>query len=139
MGCGFRNAVRNELTLSDVTKVNSSVDRGVALSEPDRTTFFNILAGGGPVATDAFGTVVTQEAGKVGKSNVTSQFLDHLNVRWKPGSYLSVGGWMSVPLSWIWRFRGSFSRVLRNSVDLSLQGRSEVANSQLYSLRIVGR
>lgn len=67
IGCGFRNAFRNELTLSDVTKLYSSVDRGVALSEHQRTIFFNTLFGGSPTTTDAFGTVVTQEAAKVGK------------------------------------------------------------------------
>ena len=111
IGCGFRNGIRNELTLSDVTKLYSSVDRGVALSEPQRTTFFNILVGGSPVATDAFGSIVTQEASKVGKSANVTQFLNNLNVRWKAGSYtfclstscdvhkvdLGVGGWMSVP------------------------------------------
>lgn len=111
IGCGFRNALRNELTLSDVTKLYSSVDRGVALSEPQRTIFFNTLFGGSPTTTDAFGTVVTQEAAKVGKSANVTQFLEKLNVRWKPGNYafclstscnvhkvdLSVAGWMSVP------------------------------------------
>jgi hypothetical protein len=111
IGCGFRGAVRNELTLNDAAKLYSSVDRGIALSEPARSTFFDILAGGSPSPTDVFGSVVSQEAAVLGKSAVVPEFLAHFNVRWKAGSYgfflsstgspskvdYAIAGWMSVP------------------------------------------
>jgi hypothetical protein len=70
IGCGFRGGIRNELTLADAAKLYSSVDRGVALTGTARSTFFNILAGGTPSASDPFGNVVSQEAAALGKSAI---------------------------------------------------------------------
>lgn len=119
IGCGFRGGVRNELTLNDAAKLYSSVDRGIALSEPARSKFFDILRGGSPSLTgstlselDVFGAIVSQEAAVQGKTTtVVRDFLAHFNVRWKGGSYkfqlsscstpfkvdYSVAGWMSIP------------------------------------------
>jgi hypothetical protein len=111
IGCGFRGGIRNELTLADAAKLYSSVDRGVALTGTARSTFFNILAGGTPSASDAFGTVVSQEAAALGKSAIVPQFLAQFNIRSKAGGYGfcmspncnvlkvddSLAGWMSIP------------------------------------------
>jgi hypothetical protein len=111
IGCGFLGGVRNELTLSDAAKLYAAVSNGKALSGTARTTFFNILVGGKPAASDAFGSVVRQEAALLKKSGVVSKFLADMNVRWKAGSYtfclggscvpykldLALTGWMSIP------------------------------------------
>jgi hypothetical protein len=111
IGCGFLGGVRNELTLSDAAKLYAAVSNGKALSGAARTTFFNILVGGKPVASDPFGTVVRQEAAALHKSSVVGRFLAQMNVRWKAGSYtfcladscvpykldLALTGWMSIP------------------------------------------
>ena len=111
IGCGFQGGVRNQLTLADAARLYAAVDNGTALSGTARSTFFSILAGGSPSATDAWGTVVSQEAAAQGKSAIVPQFLAAMNVRWKAGSYgfcaapcppgskvdYSIAGWMSIP------------------------------------------
>jgi hypothetical protein len=87
IGCGFRGGVRNELTLSDVAKLYRAVQNGTALSGANRDTFFSTELGGSPSSTDAWGTVVTQEAASLGKSSVVPQFLAAMDVRSKGGSY----------------------------------------------------
>jgi len=114
IGCGFRGVpggVRNELTLADAAKLYAAVSNGKALSGTARTTFFKILVGGTPVASDPWGNVVAQEAAKLKKSAIASKFLAKMSVRWKAGGYtfclantcipdkldLSVTGWISIP------------------------------------------
>jgi hypothetical protein len=111
IGCGFQGRVRNELTLADAARLYAAVSNSKALKGAARTTFFNILVGGAPVASDAFGTVVSQEAAKVHKSAIVARFLKAMNVRWKAGSYefclagacdpnkldLALTGWMAIP------------------------------------------
>jgi Beta-lactamase enzyme family/Polyglycine hydrolase-like, structural repeat len=111
IGCGFLGGVRNELTLADAAKLYAAVSNSKALTGKARTTFFNILVGGTPVATDPFGSVVKAEAAALKKSGVVSKFLANMNVRWKAGSYefclatgctqdkldLALTGWMSIP------------------------------------------
>jgi hypothetical protein len=111
IGCGFQGGVRNELTLADAARLYAAVSNSKALTGTARTTFFNILVGGAPVASDAFGTVVSQEAAKVHKSAIVARFLKAMNVRWKAGSYtfclagacnpykldLALTGWMAIP------------------------------------------
>lgn len=87
VGCAFKGAVRNELTLQDIAKLYNAVETGAALTGTARTTFFNTMQGGHPSSTDAWGSVVTQEAASLGKSGVVSQFLQNMDVRWKGGSY----------------------------------------------------
>jgi hypothetical protein len=113
IGCGFQGGVRNELTLADAARLYAAVDNGTALAEPARSTFFSILVGGTPSATDPWGTVVSQEAAAQGKSAIVPQFLAAMNVRWKAGSYgfcaapcppgskvdYSIAGWISIPFS----------------------------------------
>ena len=60
---------------------------GTALAEPARSTFFSILVGGTPSATDPWGQVVSEEAAAQGKSAIVPQFLAAMDVRWKGGSY----------------------------------------------------
>lgn len=111
IGCGFLGGVRNELTLADAARLYAAVSNGKALSGAARTTFFKILVGGTPVATDPFGSVVKQEAALLKKSSIVGKFLAAMNVRWKAGSYefclssscapnkldLALTGWMSIP------------------------------------------
>jgi Beta-lactamase enzyme family len=112
IGCGFRGGVRNTLTLQDAAILYSCVDRGACLSGSNRQTFFSILVGGNP-SSNPIGQVVVQEAAKLGKSGIVSQFLSEFNVRWKAGGYTfcltndgscnpfkvdySITGWMSIP------------------------------------------
>ena len=111
IGCGFQGGVRNELTLADAARLYAAVSNSKALKGTARTTFFKILVGGTPVKTDAFGTVVAQEAAKAHKSAILAKFLKAMNVRWKAGSYtfcvagacnpykldLALTGWMAIP------------------------------------------
>lgn len=112
IGCGFRGSVRNTLTLQDAAILYSCVDRGTCLSVSARQTFFDILVGGNP-SSNPIGQVTIQEAAKLGKSGIVSQFLSEFNVRWKAGGYqfclandsscnplkidYSITGWMSIP------------------------------------------
>ena len=103
--------MRNELTLADAARLYAAVSNSKALKGTARTTFFKILVGGTPVKTDAFGTVVAQEAAKAHKSAILAKFLKAMNVRWKAGSYtfcvagacnpykldLALTGWMAIP------------------------------------------
>lgn len=114
IGCGFRGVpggVRNELTLADAAKLYAAVSNAKALSGARRTTFFNILVGGNPAASDPWGQVVKQEAAKLHKSAIVTKFLAKMNVRWKAGGYtfclasscvpykldLAITGWASIP------------------------------------------
>jgi hypothetical protein len=113
IGCGFRGAVRNELTLADAARLYAAVDNGTALTGTARTTFFNTLVGGTPSASSAWGQVVAQEAAKQGKSAIVPQFLASMSVRFKAGGYQfglpantsfskydnSVAGWISIPFN----------------------------------------
>jgi hypothetical protein len=114
IGCGFRGSVRNTLTLQDAAILYSCVDRSTCFSGSGRQTFFNILVGGNP-SSNPIGQVVVQEAAKLGKSSVVSQFLSEFDVRWKAGGYsfclnsdgscnpfkvdysITGSGWMSIP------------------------------------------
>jgi len=107
IGCGFLGGVRNELTLADAARLYGAVDNGTALSGSARATFFSILVGGTPQASDPWGQVVSQEAAKQGKSAIVPQFLAAMSVRWKGGSYqlppakddYSIAGWISIPFN----------------------------------------
>jgi beta-lactamase family protein len=87
IGCGFQGGVRNELTAADVAKLYQAVQNGSALSGAARNTFWSTELGGSPSSTDAWGTVVSQEAASLGKSSVVPQFLAAMDVRSKGGSY----------------------------------------------------
>lgn len=87
IGCGFVGGVRNRLTLADIAKLYKAVQNGTALSGTSRDIFFNTELGGSPSASDAWGSVVSQEAASLGKSSVVPQFLAAMNVRSKGGSY----------------------------------------------------
>lgn len=87
IGCGFIGGVRNELTLSDITKIYRGVDDGTILSGVARQTFLDTLVGGPGSGGSAFNRVVSTQAGLLGKSSIVPQFLSSLDVRWKGGSY----------------------------------------------------
>jgi hypothetical protein len=114
IGCGFTGVpggVRNELTLADAAKLYAAVNNKTALSGTARTTFFNILVGGAPSASDPWGQVISEEAAKLHKSAIVAKFLARTNIRWKAGSYafclansclpykddLAETGWISLP------------------------------------------
>lgn len=98
VGCGFRGAVRNELTLQDLAVLYRAVDNGSALSGSARQTFLNTLVGSPGAGGAVFSSVVSREASKMGKSSIVPQFLSSLDVHWKGGSYvfwLAAGGMTS--------------------------------------------
>jgi hypothetical protein len=88
IGCGFQNGLRNDLTLVDAGKLYESVVNGSSLSGSSRTTFWNILLGGGVTGSSALGQVVKQEAAKLGKSTAkANSFIALMETRSKGGSY----------------------------------------------------
>jgi len=87
IGCGFRGAVRNELTLTDAATLYAAVVNKTALDAKYSKKFFSIELGGAPAPTDYLTTVVDQEAASLGKTTVAASFLAHIDDRWKAGSY----------------------------------------------------
>ena len=88
IGCGFQNGLRNDLTLVDAGKLYESVVNGSSLSGSSRTTFWNIMLGGGVTGSSALGQIVKQEAAKLGKSTAkANSFIALMETRSKGGSY----------------------------------------------------
>jgi hypothetical protein len=111
IGCGFRGAVRNEISLSDLVTLYRAVDEGTALTGTARHTFLNTLVGGPGAGGSTFSKVITEEASSLGKSSIASSFFSALDVRWKAGGYgfglapagtgkidFSIGGLAYVPV-----------------------------------------
>jgi hypothetical protein len=88
LGCGFRNNLRNDLTLVDVGKLYEAVANGSLLTGSSRTTFYNIMLGGGIGSSSALATIVRQEATALGKSAAAANaFIAQMDSRFKGGSY----------------------------------------------------
>jgi hypothetical protein len=87
IGCGFQGAVRNELTPYDVSGLYSKIAGGKVLNAAMTKQFFADELGGTPSSTDYLTTVINQEAAKLGKSAIASQFVSLTQNHWKAGSY----------------------------------------------------
>ena len=87
IGCGFRNGLRNDLTLTDIGKLYEGVANGTLLSGSSRTFFFSVMnkfTG----ASGLFSTIIDQEAAALGKSStVASSFKNAMRSTGKGGSY----------------------------------------------------
>jgi hypothetical protein len=88
LGCGFNNGLRNDFTLVDAGKIYESVVNGTQLSGSARTSFWNLMLGGGVSSTSAIGKIVVAEANALNMTAAKrNAFLALMETRSKGGSY----------------------------------------------------
>ena len=85
-GCGFKNNLRNDWTLTDAGKLYEGVLNGSLIQQSaNRDTFFNLMITGGTNA--AVNSVVQQEANAQSKGGDASDFESRVVISVKGGSY----------------------------------------------------
>lgn len=116
IGCGYKDGLKNDVTLADFGRLYEGVADGSLLSGAPRTDFYNILLGGPINSSGALADVIREEAAALGKSStVASQFIAQTQTRSKGGSY-DICGPLGCSFSYTYT-RSAAGRILLPFID----------------------